>query len=74
MKFIFEVVVEVNPDGENAGFTDRSIAEDYDYKIEGLIGEAVSQLEVELDTAAEESFAGASGVEVTVNLTREEWT
>lgn len=74
MKFIFEVLVEVNPDGEYAGFTSRDVAKDYDYKVEGAIAEALDGLELDLDDAAEENFEGISGVEITVNRTVEEWT
>ena len=73
MKFIFEVLIEVDRDNEYAGFTSRDHAKDYDYKVEGAIADALAQLELDLDTAAEECFEGIDA-DVTVNLAIEHWT
>ena len=73
MKFFFEVQVEVTPDGEYVGFTDMDLARDYDYKVEGLIADALDGTEADLHEAAESNFEGVSGVEVSVNRTVEEW-
>ena len=73
MKFIFEVLIEVDRDNEYAGFTSRDHAKDYDYKVEGAIADALSQLEVDLDQPAEECFEGIDAA-VTINLAIEHWT
>jgi hypothetical protein len=73
MKFIFEVLVEVDRGNEYAGFTSRDHAKDYDYKVEAAVADALDALEVDLDTSAEECFEGID-VAVTVNKTVEDWS
>lgn len=72
MKFIFEVLVEVNDHDEWGGFKSRQHFKDYDGDVGGAIADALAALELDLDTAAEEAFEGLN-VEVTVNQTVEEW-
>jgi hypothetical protein len=73
MKFIFEVLVEVDRGNEYAGFTSRDHAKDYDYRVECAVADALDALEVDLDTVAEEAFEGID-VSVAINKSIEDWS
>jgi hypothetical protein len=73
MKFIFNVLVEVDRANEYAGFTSRDHAKDFDYKVEAAVQEALDQLEIDLDTTAEGCFEGID-VAVTIALAEEDWS
>lgn len=66
MKFIFEVLVEIE------GFADGECGEDYGNDLDSAVADALQAIEVDLDTAAEEPLACLTS-EVTVNLKEEHW-
>lgn len=67
MKFIFEVLVEIE------GFADGECCDDYLNDLETAVADALQTIEVELDSAAEEPLACLTS-EVTVNLKLEDWS